>query len=71
MRIIPALWPSISPSLENRGGEGWGSLRGSLEAGFAAQLGPSIGLPGRAHFHVRAAGGGRPCPPGHLEPLLR
>ena len=52
-------------------GEGWRSLQGSLEAGFAAQLRPSIGLPGRAHLHVRAAGGRRPCLPGHLEPSLR
>ena len=29
----------------SRGGEGWCSLRGSLEAGFAAQLRLSIGLP--------------------------
>ena len=57
--------------LLRQGGQGWGSLQGSLEAGFAAQLRLSIGLPGRAHFHVRAAGGGRPCPPGHLKPSLR
>jgi hypothetical protein len=55
----------------SRGGEGWCSLQGSLEAGFTAQLGLSIGLPGRAHLHVRAAGGRPPCLPGHLEPLLR
>jgi len=56
---------------ENRGGEGWCSLQGSLEAGFTAQLGLLLGLPGRAHLHVRAAGGRPPCLPGHLEPSLR
>jgi hypothetical protein len=46
-------------------------FKGSLEAGFTAQLRLSIGLPGRAYLHVRAAGGGRPCPPGYLKPSLR
>ena len=50
LRLASGLRRPTRPIRISRGGVGWCSLQGSLEAGFA-------GLPGRAHFHVRAAGG--------------
>ena len=60
LRLASGLRRPTRPIRISRGGEGWCSLQGSLEAGFTAQLGLSIGLPGRAHLHVRVAGGGHP-----------
>ena len=40
--------------------EGCGSLKGSLETGFAAQLRLEVGLPGRSSHPWSPAGGGHP-----------